>query len=239
MIRSSAPARLDDCTLLMVEDHRIFADVVASHLAAAAPLAAVHLVTKLAEARALARAIRPDLLTIDYRLAGECGLDLIPDLTALDLDADVIILSASRDPAHIMEAFRRGARAWVDKTALVDDLVDAMRAVRRGDMYLSPASVRPLIDHHLHAARREGSARQFMDKCTDRELQVLQRLMAGMTHPAVALSLGLSPNTVRTHVQSLFHTFGVHSTLALIAAAREAGVTAEGEPPSISLVRST
>jgi DNA-binding NarL/FixJ family response regulator len=212
--------------------------VVASHLVTAEALGAIHLAATLAEAKALARAVRPDLLTVDYRLAGECGLDLIPELATLRLHADVIVLSASRDPEHIMDGFRRGARAWVDKGAGIDDLLHSMRAVRGGDMYLSPASVRPVVDHHLHAARRQESAREFMDRCTERELQVLQHLMAGMTRSDIAEVLGLSPNTVRTHIQSLFHTFGVHSTLAVIAAAREAGVRVEEARP-LALVRLT
>lgn len=235
MIRSSTDL-LHDCTVLMVDDHRIFADVIASHLVTAGGLRAVHVAGKLAEARALAPSLRPDLLTVDYRLAGECGLDLLPELATSCPDADVIILSASRDPEHITDGFRRGARAWVDKSAAIDDLLHAMRAVRGGDMYLSPASVWPVVNHQLHAARREGSTREFTDRCTERELQVLRHLMTGMTRSGVAEALGLSPNTVRTHVQSLFHTFGVHSTLALIAAAREAGVRAE-DVPALSLMR--
>jgi DNA-binding NarL/FixJ family response regulator len=233
-----ADVALYGCTALIVDDHRIFAEVISSHLAAAAPLTAVHLATKLPEARALARATRPDLVIVDYKLADECGLDLIPDLLTLDLGADVIVVSASRDPGHIMEAFERGARAWVDKTASVDDLLDAMVAVRGGDMYLSSASVGPVIEFHLYAVRRDESARVFTDRCTERELDVLRHLMAGMTRSGVAAALGLSTNTVRTHVQSLLRTFGVHSTLALIAAARDAGVTA-AEPPPLALVRLT
>lgn len=238
MTRTVAATALGGCTVLIVDDHRIFAEVIAGHLRLAVQLMEVHLATKLPEARALARATRPDMVIVDYRLADECGLDLIPDLEELDLGADVIVVSASRDPDHIMEAFRRGARAWVDKTARVNDLLDAMTAVRGGDMYLSSASVRPVIDSHLHAARHEASARVFADKCTERELDVLRHLMAGMTRSGVAAALGLSTNTVRTHVQSLLRTFGVHSTLALIAAAREAGLS-PAEPPPLALVRLT
>jgi DNA-binding NarL/FixJ family response regulator len=236
MIR--AGAALDGCTALIVDDHRIFAEVISSHLTVAARLAAVHLATKLPEARALARATRPDLVIVDYRLADECGLDLIPDLAVLDLPADVVVVSASRDPDHIMEAFERGARAWVDKTASVDDLLDAMITVRGGDMYLSSACVRPVMEFHLHAVRRESSVREFTDRCTERELDVLRHLMSGMTRSGVAVALGLSTNTVRTHVQSLLRTFGVHSTLTLIAAARDAGVS-PAEPPPLALVRLT
>jgi DNA-binding NarL/FixJ family response regulator len=238
MTRAGARTPLEGCPVLIVDDHRIFAEVIGSHLTLAVQLMEVHLATKLAEARALARATRPDVVIVDYKLAGECGLDLIPDLAALDLSADVIVVSASRDPDHIMEAFERGAQAWVDKTARVDDLLDAMTAVRGGDMYLSSASVRPVMHRQLRAARCTASAADFTEKCTERELDVLRHLMAGMTRSGVAAALGLSTNTVRTHVQNLLRTFEVHSTLALIAAAREAGVS-PAEPPPLALVRLT
>lgn len=235
---TSARNPLHGCTVMILDDHRIFAEVIATHLTVAVQSMAVHLSTKLAQARALARATRPDVVIVDYKLAGECGLDLIPDLAVLHLGADVIVVSASRDPDHIMEAFERGAQAWVDKTARVDDLLDAMTAVRRGDMYLSSASVRPLMDRHLRAGLLATSATEFTDKCTERELDVLRHLMAGMTRSGVAGALGVSTNTVRTHVQNLLRTFDVHSTLALIAAAREAGVS-PAEPPPLALVRLT
>jgi DNA-binding NarL/FixJ family response regulator len=238
MTRQVIGTALAGSTVLIVDDHRVFADVIARQLTDALPSMTVHVAVKLAEARALARAVRPDVVIVDYNLSGECGLDLVPDLAELDLEAGLVVVSASRDADQIMRAFGRGAQAWVDKAANVDDLIDAMIAVCAGRMYLSSASVRPVIDAHLRASRREATAAEFGARCTDRELDVLRHLMAGMTRAGVAAALGLSPNTVRTHVQSLLHTFGLHSTLALIAAAREAGVSPADVPPRL-LVRLT
>lgn len=225
MIRDDGPPPLEGLTVLIVDDHRVFAEVIATHLANAVPGLVVHLATRLSEARALARATRPDVAIVDYNLAGECGLDLISDLTALALATDVIVVSGGRDADQIMAAFARGAQAWVDKTGRVEELLDAAVAVRAGDMYLSSASVRPVICRELEVTRSSAAAAGFAAACTERELEVLRQLMAGMSRPAVADVLGLSTNTVRTHVQSLLRTFGVHSALALIAAARESGIT--------------
>jgi DNA-binding NarL/FixJ family response regulator len=217
---------LEGRVVLILDDHRIFAEVIALHLETLASPAGLHLTNKLDQARVVARATRPDLVILDYDLDGDCGLDLIPDLVRLELGADVIVVSGSRDPDQIIEAFERGAQAWVDKTGRVDELLEAVTAVRAGDMYLSAASVRPVVDRQLEGARTTASAAGIAAECTDRELEVLRYLMAGMTRPEVAAALGLSTNTVRTHVQNLLRTAGVHSTLALIAAAREAGLTA-------------
>jgi DNA-binding NarL/FixJ family response regulator len=229
---------LEGRCVLIVDDHRIFAEVIAQQLSAVAPLAELHLATRLAEARALARAINPDLVIVDYDLAGECGVDLLPDLVRLGVEADVIVVSASRDPDQILDAFERGAHAWVDKTGRVDDLLDAVAAAWAGDMYLSPVSVRRVIRRQFDVVQTAASANGFAADCTDRELEVLRHLMAGQTRPEVAAALGLSTNTVRTHVQSLLKTAGVHSTLALIAAAREAGV-APAESPARRVVNLT
>jgi two-component system nitrate/nitrite response regulator NarL len=229
---------LEGTTVMIVDDHRIFAEVIASRLTVAVHRMAVHRASKIGEARVIARAERPDLAIVDYKLAGECGLDLIPHLRVPELDTDVLVVSASRDPHHIIEAFERGAQAWVDKTAPVEELLDAMTAVRGGDMYLSSASVRPFVDSQLRADRRKSATDEFTARCTERELDVLRHLMAGLTRGGVAGALGLSTNTVRTHVQNLLRTYDVHSTLALVAAAREAGVPPALTPP-IPLVRLT
>jgi two-component system nitrate/nitrite response regulator NarL len=216
-----------------VDDHRVFAEVVAHQLASAGKPAELHLATRLGEARALARATRPDVVILDYDLAGECGLDLLPDLDRLGLDADLIVVSAGRDADQILAAFQRGVHAWVDKTGRVEELLDAVAAVRSGDLYLSAASVRPVVHRQADlAAAAAAAASGFALDCTERELEVLRHLMAGMTRPEVAETLGLSTNTVRTHVQSLLRTAGVHSTLALIAAAREAGIAPAERPPA-------
>jgi DNA-binding NarL/FixJ family response regulator len=234
--RSTIP--LEGRRVLIVDDHRIFAEVIAQQLSAVAPLGDLNLATRLAEARALARATLPDLVIVDYDLAGECGIDLIPDLVRLGVVADVIVVSASRDPEQVLDAFERGAHAWVDKTGRVDDLLDAVAAVRAGDMYLSPGSVRRVVRRQYGVVHAAVPANSFTAGCTERELEVLRHLMAGMTRPEVAAALGLSTNTVRTHVQSLLKTAGVHSALALIAAAREAGVP-PAEPPARRVVNLT
>ena len=238
MIDSQQTSPLEGRTVLIVDDHRIFSEVIAGHLAAVVPRVTIHLASGLSEARALARATRPDVAILDYDLAGECGLDLVPELARLGLDTAVIMVSASRDPDQIVEAFERGAQAWVDKTGRVDELLDAAAAVHHGDMYLSAASVRPVMARRLDAARTTAAANEFAANLTARELEVLRHLMAGMTRPEVAEALGVSTNTVRTHVQNLLRSVGVHSTLAMLAAARNAGIE-PAAPPAPRLVRST
>jgi DNA-binding NarL/FixJ family response regulator len=225
VIEAKRASSLEGRIVLVLDDHRIFAEVIALHLETLASPAELHLASGLDQARAVAHATRPDLVILDYDLDGDCGLDLIPELAKLELTADVIVLSASRDPQQIIEAFERGAQAWVDKTGRVDELLEAVTAVRAGDMFLSAASVRPVVDRQLAVARTGASAAGFAADCTERELEVLRHLMAGMTRPEVAAALGLSTNTVRTHVQNLLRTTEMHSTLALIAAAREAGLS--------------
>jgi DNA-binding NarL/FixJ family response regulator len=238
MIRLAAAPPLEGRVVLVVDDHRIFAEVIAHELTRAGCPAKLHVATRLSEARAVARATRPDVVILDYDLAGECGLGLLPDLASLGIDADVIVVSAGRDPDQILGAFQRGVHAWVDKTGHVQELLDAIVAVRSGDLYLSSASVRRVVHRQSDLAEAEASAAGFAADCTERELEVLRHLMAGMTRPEVAHALGLSTNTVRTHVQSLLRTAGVHSTLSLIAAAREAGIS-PAERPSARMVRFT
>jgi two-component system nitrate/nitrite response regulator NarL len=96
-------------------------------------------------------------------------------------------------------------------------------------MYLYPPSVEPVI-RRLLDERGANRAPTFVDDLSTRELEVLRCLIAGMTRAEVAQRLFISPNTVRTHVQHLLSRARVHSTVALVAAARSAGVGSVDDP---------
>lgn len=209
--------------LLVVDDHRIFAEVLASHLRQDRGVSEVETAFSLNEAKVVLRRFSPEVVLLDHDMRGERGTDLIPELNRMHPEAHVVMLSATCDSDTIIEALEAGAEGWVGKDSGIDVLLLAAHEVLRGHAFLYPSTLKPVI-HRLLDRRRAASEPTFVDRLSSRELEVLRCLVAGMTNAEVAARLFISPNTVRTHVQHLLRRAGVHSTVALVAAARGVGV---------------
>lgn len=217
-----APAR--QIGVLLVDDHRVFADVLAMRLRDEPTIGRIDVACSLSEARANLNRSTPDLVLLDVQLDGEVGLDLFPDLRAMSRPPDVLMLSGVETVPVIVEAFRSGAQGWIAKTAPFDTLMQAAQQVLDGQMYLAPPTLRPVLVYLLvHSDGRDAPA-SFIDDLTPRQVDVLRCLVDGMSRAECAQRLHLSVHTVRTHVQQLLKRADVHSTLALASRARTLGL---------------
>lgn len=211
-------------SLLIVDDHRLFAELLARRLDGEERFGDVAIAHGLAEAKAVAPRCAPDVVLLDHDLDGDPGTRLLEDLRALPRPPAVLMLSATEDPPAIVGALAAGASGWVLKNSPVDTVLTATEHVLEGHMYLDPCTVRPVVESLL-AARPRLREPDFVDRLSVRQTEVLRCLVSGMTRAEVAARLFITPNTVRTHVQALMQPAGEHSTLALVARARELGVT--------------
>lgn len=210
--------------ILLVDDHRVFADVLAEALLTTEGIARVSHAWSLDTARALLAADPPDLVLLDLALAGESGFDLLAELAHGEDAPATIVLSGSSEPRLIVKALEGGADGWLSKTTRMEALVAAVWQVLDGQMYLAPATLRPVLMHLLAELRGRDEAADFLAELTPREVEVLRCLVSGMSRAEVAQHLFVSMNTVRTHVQSLLRRSDQHSALALVAFARSHGV---------------
>ena len=206
--------------VLVVDDHRIFAEALAQRLGLVRGIGEVVIASSLGQGRALLRRHTPDLVLLDSNLGGEWGPALFEGSPGPR--PRTLVVSALHDEATVTAALSSGADGFVAKEVPFEILLDAIDTVLRGELYVGPAVAGPLIRHLL--GRRDARAATFVDRVSPRELEVLRCLVAGMDRAEVAAHLHISAATVRTHIQRLLHHAGVHSTLALVAAAREAGV---------------
>jgi DNA-binding NarL/FixJ family response regulator len=210
-------------SLLIVDDHRIFAEVLAMRLEQEARVADVELAHGLDEARTLAGKGSHDVVLLDYHLDGHVGTELIASLRELPKVPQVVMLSASEKTEEIIASLDGGASAWVLKGAPVGLLMRATEEVLAGRMYLHPTAVRGVVEHLLADLRNQHET-TFVDDLSERQLEVLRCMVAGLDRAEIAQRLYISANTVRTHAQHLLRVADVHSTLALVARARELGV---------------
>ncbi len=231
----TAPSLETRLSILLVEDHRVFADVLALRLRADSRITRVEVAHTLTEARSVVTRFRPDVVLLDIQLVEESGLDLLDDIDRLPVRPEVLVLSGLSDTLRIVDALEAGVQGWISKESSFEVLVLAASEVHQGHMYLSPPTIRPVVTQLLSEARGEGREPSFVDDLSRRELEVLRCLVSGMTRREIATSLYLSVNTVRTHVQHLLRRADQHSTLSLVALARELGVAGIDEDVPLSL----
>jgi len=210
--------------VLIVDDHHVFAEVLAMRLVAEGHSRSVTVASSLSAARTKLRAMGDGLVLLDYHLGDEAGLDLLGDIALLPSTPKVVVLSGSRDADEIVTALYAGADGWLVKNEGFDTLVDVAADVWAGTMRLPSSALRDVIRRLQHLARPQRTRHTFLDDLSAREREVLECLTAGLPRDEIAERLFISRNTVRTHVQNLLKRADVHSTVALVARAQEAGL---------------
>ena len=231
MTVSEAPT-MPGIDVLIVDDHQIFAEVLAMRLERDAHVRSVTLAASLAAARTRIRALGDGIVLLDYHLGAECGLDLLEEVARLDTRPKVVVVSASNDPEKIVAALRAGVDAWLVKTEGYDALVEVAIDAYGGVMHLPATSLREVVKRLLDSGSSRAGTGTFVDSLSPRELEVLRHLVAGLSRDEIAGRMFVSTHTVRTHVQHLLKRADVHSAVALVARAREAGVGVDSLPQS-------
>ncbi|MFD7920801.1 DNA-binding response regulator [Streptomyces sp. NPDC059740] len=230
--------------VLVVDDHRIFAESLAAALAAEPDLEVSAAGSAVATVRAVERAAgegRPyAVLLVDAHLGEAQGQpagsvasaagaerDGIQLITAVHTDhpaLHAVVLAERDDPRQAAAALAAGAAGWVAKDSSLARLVAVVRGVLRGETHLPPALLTGVLRELTAARRYRSESERLVAALTPREQEVLRCMVAGLGRKAVAERLFLSPHTVRTHMQNVLGKLGVHSTLAAVALARKAGV---------------
>jgi two-component system response regulator NreC len=137
--------------------------------------------------------------------------------------SQVVILTIHDREDYLFQALRAGAAGYVLMGADVADLLAAVRAAQRGDVYLFPAATKRLVADYVRRAG-SGQDREVWDGLTDREREILTLIAQGMTTPDIASSLFLSPHTVQSHRDHIMAKLGLHSKAALIRYAISRGL---------------
>jgi DNA-binding NarL/FixJ family response regulator len=208
--------------VLIVDDH----DMVARALAAALDDGSTCAVVGIASTRNAALSVLVDrvvhVVVLDLRLAdGDDTTSLIPEILAMSPDTKVLILSAWGDDWSVSRAVEMGCHGYLLKEQGLDDLVDGIRAVARGE-----ASFAPAVLSRVLKLLRPGA--MTSESLTGRETEVLRRLADGLTTEQIAADLYVSVNTVRNHVNNIIRKLNVHSRLEAVSFAIRNGLIRVG-----------
>ena len=157
--------------------------------------------------------IRPDVAIMDLSMPGMGGIETVRRLLARDRSARIPVLSAHEDSAHPRRVLKAGALGYLSKRGAPEELLDAVRAVAAGRIYLEAEIARKLALHDLAAPG------QSIESLSEREFAVFIKLARGESVQAIAQTLSLSPNTVGTHLYNIKQKLGAgnQAELTLIA----------------------
>jgi DNA-binding NarL/FixJ family response regulator len=204
--------------ILIVDDHRMVADSLARALGAQADMEVVGVEETAAGAERAARRDRPDVVLMDYRLQEGDGLAATLAVKAVHPDAQVVMVTSMEGEDIVVAAVEHGCAGYLLKSSPLPEVLEAVRAVARGESTISPAVLRRVLPRLRRDYQRVGAT------LTGREREVLALLADGLANAAIARQLGLSVNTVRNHVQNVLMKLNAHSKLEAVAVASREGL---------------
>ncbi|PQZ91647.1 DNA-binding response regulator [Arthrobacter sp. MYb227] len=208
-------------TVLLVDDHAAIRVGMRMVVESAEHFVVVGEAENGSSAISMARALRPDIVLMDLRMPVMDGVAATEQITGQGL-AKVLVLTTFDHDDYLFGALRAGAQGFLLKTASPQSIIDAMHAVVNGDQVISPEVTRKLVSAALESQIPEPLVESQVDPrevLTERELQVLRQLGAGLSNYSIGRTLGIGETTVKTHVSRVLSKLGVNSRLqaALLA----------------------
>jgi DNA-binding NarL/FixJ family response regulator len=199
--------------ILLADDHAVVRRGLRLVLEAAPDLEVVAEAGDGAEAVARAVSDDIDLAIIDISMPRMTGLQAVRELHRRREGLRILILSMHQNEQYLYEALKAGASGYVLKTVADRDLVEACRAAMRGEPFLYPGAMTPLINDYLHRARTDQPVREEL--LTAREQEVVKLIAEGYSTKQIAEALVISEKTVDRHRANILEKLGMHDRVEL------------------------
>jgi DNA-binding NarL/FixJ family response regulator len=174
------------------------------------------------EAVALAQELEPDIIIMDISMPGG-GLEATRKIAKLELATRILILTIHAEERYLLPVLEAGGSGYVRKASLHTDLIDAIRTVFRGEVFLEPAATRMLLQGYLDRAN-DGIELDPGKLLSEREREVLKLTAEGFTAQEIGDQLFLSPKTVETYRHRIMHKLGFSHRSELVRYALRAGL---------------
>jgi DNA-binding NarL/FixJ family response regulator len=198
--------------VLIVDDHPLLREGVAAVLQEQPDITVVAEATRGAEAIEMFRQHRPDVTLMDLRMPDMSGTAAIAAIRAEFSNARIIVLTSYAGDAHAVNALKAGASAYLLKNMLRKELLDTIRAVHAGKRRVPPEVAMEIAEHAAD------------DALTQRELEVLRRVGAGLSNKQIALQLTISEGTVKAHMKSILPKLGARDRTHAVMIAVKRGI---------------
>lgn len=206
-------------TILIVDDHGVLRAGLRALLGAEPGLAVVGEAGSSDEALTMANMLKPDVILLDLSIPGTSGIEVARQLKQQLPQTRSLILTVHEDDTLVREAICVGAAGYILKKAVETELIDAIRAVARGELYVHPAMTRALINGV--PPNSESGNRRGVGELTRRETEVLRFVAQGHTNKQIAQLLKLSIRTIESHRANLMGKLNMKTRVELVRYARE------------------
>ncbi len=208
--------------ILIADDHALFRAGLKAILLGMREVEVVGEASDGRQAISMVSKTRPHLVLVDIAMKGMNGLELTSQITKKFPQVKVLILSMHADESYVLTALKRGAHGYIIKDADPEELALAIKAVRRGDVYLSPSISRQVVEEFR---RRTAEELNPVDQLSPRQREILQLIAEGHTTKDIARILNLSVKTVDSHRTQLMNRLNIHDLAGLVRFAIQWGIT--------------
>jgi DNA-binding NarL/FixJ family response regulator len=205
-------------TVVIADDHPLLLDAMENLFRLQKDIKVVTRCLDGDEAVKAVRRHKPDILVLDIRMPGKDGLGVLREMKKEKLPTRVVVLTAALDEEELADAIRLGVRGLVLKELAPKLIVQCIRKVHAGELWLEKHSVSRALEKLL---KREAGRNEAVQLLTTREVEIAKQVAAGLRNLEIAKSLFISEGTVKMHLHHIYQKLGVDSRTQLSRYARE------------------
>lgn len=209
--------------ILIADDHALVREGIAAFLKLCDDVEVVGEASDGLEALEKASKLHPDIIIMDVNMPKLGGLETTIEVKRLHPEIKILVLTQYEDKEYIMRFLKAGVSGYLLKKAVGSDLVTALKAIGRGEVYLYSAIASEVVSQYLHGDKTADKEEPY-EKLTEREKQVLKLIAEGYTHKEIADMLSISAKTVIAHQTNLGEKLGIHNRAGLIKFAIQKGI---------------
>lgn len=211
----------DKIRVMLADDHAILRSGLRALLNAEPDIEVVGEAADGQEAVALAERLRPDVVVMDIAMPRLDGLQATRQIAARLPQTRVLALTMHAEEQYLLQVLEAGGAGYVLKRSADNELLEAIRIVRRGEVYLYPSAAKMLLEAYRRSDR-SGESREHA--LTEREEEVLKLTAEGYSNTEIAGRIYLSPKTVDTYRQRIMEKLGLHHRAELVRYALDRGL---------------
>jgi two-component system, NarL family, nitrate/nitrite response regulator NarL len=212
----------DEIHVVIVDDHPLFRQGVVQTLSGAPGIQVVAEGDTAEDALKLATDLVPDILLLDIGIPGG-GLQAAQLVASRVPVTKIVMLTVSEDEDHLMTALKTGARAYVLKGVSGRELINILRNVWAGEVYIPPALAISLLVDMTSASAGERSPASALDELTEREHQILELVAGGLSNKEIGQQLHLTEKTVKHHMTNILQKLQVRNRVEAALIAQRSG----------------